>query len=263
MNRSRQHKTHSPLTKVPFHRLVPNLTTIMALCAGMSSVRFALMERWETAVVLVIIAAVLDGMDGRLARMLGSVSPFGAQLDSLSDFMSFGIAPAFILYHFSLKSLGGIGWAITLVFAVCMSMRLARFNAQEESPSPPASSLRSLFFTGVPAPAAAILGLFPLMLWFDTKIPFAKNPWFIATFALLTACLMVSRIPTYAFKTLKVSQTMMIPLLILAAVFIAGLLSSPWRTLLVLCALYLGLIPHSYMRHKAMTQPSLHEGDGA
>ena len=239
----------SSLQKRPFHRIVPNLTTIAALCTGMSAIRFALMDRWETAVALILVAAFLDAMDGRLARMLGSVSRFGAQLDSFADFMSFGIAPAFILYHFSLKQLGGLGWAVALVFVVCMSLRLARFNVQDEMPKV-ASAVRGHFFTGVPAPAAAVLALMPLMVWFDFKMPFAKGPWLIAGVALVVSLLMVSRIPTFAFKGLKVTQSQVAPVLILVAVMIAGLLSAPWCTLITLGALYVLSFPLSWHRYR-------------
>jgi CDP-diacylglycerol--serine O-phosphatidyltransferase len=244
MYRPRRKKLKSSINRVYFHRLIPNLATIAALCIGMSSVRFALVEKWDAAVSLVLIAALLDGMDGRLARMLGSVSRFGAQLDSLSDFVSFGIAPAFILYHFSLKNLSSYGWAASLIFAVCMALRLARFNAQDETPSPLAS-LRAIFFTGIPAPAAGILGLFPVILWCDQKLLFAKNPWFVGGFALFISGLMISRIPTFAFKKIKLSHSQMVPLMVLAAVVIAITLSAPWKALMAISVIYLGLIPFS------------------
>ena len=244
MYRPRRKKLKSSINRVQFYRLIPNLATIAALCIGMSSVRFALAEKWESAVSLVLIAALLDGMDGRLARMLGSVSRFGAQLDSLSDFVSFGIAPAFILYHFSLKNLNSFGWAASLIFAVCMALRLARFNAQDETTSPLAS-LRAIFFTGVPAPAAGILGLFPVIMWCDQKIMFAKNPWFVGGFALVISGLMISRIPTFAFKKIKLSQSQLVPLMALAAVVIAITLSAPWKALMVISLIYLTWIPFS------------------
>jgi CDP-diacylglycerol--serine O-phosphatidyltransferase len=163
--------------------------------------------------------------------------------------MSFGIAPAFILYHFSLKQLGGLGWAVALVFVVCMSLRLARFNVQDEMPKAP-SALRSHYFTGVPAPAAAVLGLMPLMVWFDFKLPLAKDPWLIAGVALVVSLLMVSRIPTFAFKGMKVAPSQVAPVLILAAVMIAGLLSAPWCTLLILGVLYVLSFPLSWRRYR-------------
>ena len=244
-----QRKMRKTLPKGSFHRIVPNLTTIAALCTGMSAVRFALMDRWEAAVILILVAGFLDAMDGRLARMLGSVSRFGAQLDSFADFMSFGIAPAFILYHFSLKQLGGLGWAVALVFVVCMSLRLARFNVQDELSNEAANS-REHFFTGVPAPAAAVLGLMPLMFWFDFKSPMAKDPWLIAAVALAVSLLMVSRIPTFALKGWKVTQSQLAPVLILAAVIIAGLLSAPWCTLLILGVLYVLSFPFSWRKYR-------------
>ena len=247
------HKHRAALAKGSFHRVVPNLTTIASLCAGMSAVRFALLDRWETAVALILVAGVLDALDGRLARMLGSVSRFGAQLDSFSDFMSFGVAPAFILFHFSLKHLGGLGWAVSLIFAVSMALRLARFNVQDEMPQPPSAS-KDRFFTGVPAPAAAVLALTPLMVGFDFQISWAQNPWMIAGLALMVSALMVSRIPTFAFKGLKVAHSQVVPVLILVVVMIAGLLSAPWPTILILCALYVLLIPVSWRQHRLLSR---------
>ena len=247
MPRFRRRKTRSALSQQAFHRILPNLATIAALCVGMSSVRFALNAQWEMAVTMIIMAGILDGMDGRLARMLGCTSRFGANLDSLADFMSFGAAPAIILYLFCLNTLGGLGWAVVLVFAVCMSLRLARFNVQMDTPSP-VMVLRSSFSTGVPAPAAAVLALSPLMMWLDHQFVLAKEPIFVGGVALVVAGLMISRLPTYLFKTLTVSQGTMILLLPLGAMVTAGLMSAPWRTLLVLCGVYICLIPYSTLR---------------
>ena len=247
MSRFRRRKARSALSQQAFHRILPNLATIAALCVGMSSVRFALNAQWEMAVTMIIMAGILDGMDGRLARMLGCTSRFGANLDCLSDFMSFGAAPAIILYLFSLKALGGLGWAVVLVFAVCMSLRLARFNVQIDTPSP-LMALRGAFSTGVPAPAAAVLALSPLMMWLDHHCVLAKEPIFVGCVALVVAGLMISRLPTYLFKTLTVSQGTMILLLLLGAMVTAGLMSAPWRTLLGLCGVYICLIPYSALR---------------
>ena len=239
-----------------FYGFLPNLATIASLCLGVSSIRMAIFERWETAVALILVAAILDGMDGRLARMLGSTSRFGAQLDSFADFVSFGVAPAFIMYFFSLRNADGMGWGVALIFIVCMALRLARFNAQAEEETPQPHCLRSLFFVGVPAPAAGALCLTPLMLWFDQQWLFLREPMFASIIMLVVSVLMVSRIPTFAFKTIRVTQNVMISLMVSAAVTIAGLLSAPWRTLSLICFLYLLMMPFSIWKHRKLIKAS-------
>lgn len=256
MVRSRRQKFPSSLTRRSLHRILPNLTTMAALCFGMSAIRFSLAEKWELCVTLIIMAGIFDGMDGRLARILGSESRLGAQLDSLSDFISFGVAPAFVLYAFSLRQMGDIGWIVSLIFAVCMALRLARFHVQAETSSPFAS-LRALFFVGVPAPAAAVLSLSPLIFWLHQKHVTAVSPLVTAVTTLLVAGLMISRIPTYALKKVKVSQNILVPLLITAVILVTGLISMPWKTLLIVNGLYVLSIPLSVLRYRKMKKSML------
>ncbi|MEX2009644.1 MAG: CDP-diacylglycerol--serine O-phosphatidyltransferase, partial [Dongiaceae bacterium] len=157
-----------------FNRLIPNILTVLALCAGLTSIRFAFQERWEMAVFAIVIAGVLDGLDGRIARLLDGSSKFGAELDSLSDFLAFGVAPALLLYYFTMKSVVGIGWALALLFAVCCALRLARFNTKVDNADLPAWTGR--FFTGVPAPAGAGLALLPVFATFEFGSGFFDHP---------------------------------------------------------------------------------------
>jgi CDP-diacylglycerol--serine O-phosphatidyltransferase len=159
------------------NRLIPNMLTVMALCAGLTSMLYALQARWEPAVIAIVAAGVLDGLDGRIARLLNGQSKFGAELDSLSDFISFGVAPALLLYIWQLSELKGLGWAVTMAFAVCCALRLARFNTKLDNTDLPAWTSR--FFVGVPAPAGAGLALIPVMATFELGPGYLDHPLFV------------------------------------------------------------------------------------
>jgi CDP-diacylglycerol--serine O-phosphatidyltransferase len=233
--------------------MLPNIATVMALCVGLSSIRFGLQGRYHVAVVAVLVAAVLDAMDGRLARLLGASSDFGAELDSLSDFVSFGVAPSVLVYILSLHELAGLGWAGVLFFSVCMGLRLARFNttnrATDKSTPPPWSKK---YFIGVPAPAGALLALLPLMLQLATGVDFMISPFICLTFLIVTGFLMVSRLPTYSFKTFQVPSRLVLPTLLIVGLMVAFLLSDPWLTMSIIMILYLFSIPHSYSTFKKL-----------
>ena len=223
--------------------LIPNMLTVGALCAGLTGIRFAVLGRWEHAVIAIIVAGILDGLDGRMARLLNGTSKFGAELDSLSDFVSFGAAPAIILYLWSGHGLGGFGWAAALFYAVCCALRLARFNTMLGDPDPPPWA--RYFFTGVPAPAGAGLALLPLMLVFEFGPGVFDRPIFCAGVLVGVGALMVSRIPTYSMKQLHIPRALMLPALVLAAVAAAALTSAPWMTFICIELVYLGSIPLS------------------
>lgn len=218
-----------------FNRLVPNMVTVGALCAGLTAVRFAVGEQWEFAVVAILVAAVLDALDGTVARLLKASSDFGAELDSLSDVIAFGVAPALIIYFWSLSEIGGMGWAAALFFAVCCALRLARFNSTLDTRPPYAYN----YFTGVPAPAGALLALLPLLVSFDFGA-WAGHPAITSTWLVLVALLMVSHIPTFSLKRVKVPQKFVVPMLVLIGLVGAGLAGAPWRTLLICSVIYLG-----------------------
>jgi len=186
------------------NRLIPNAITVGALCAGLSGIRFAIDGRFEMAVAAIMVAAVLDGLDGRMARLLNGTSKFGAELDSLSDFLSFGVAPAVIVYLWVLSAWGGLGWIVALAYAVCCALRLARFNTMLSEPNQP--SWAGHFFTGVPAPAGAGLALMPLMAHFEFGAGLTDRPWLGALVLALVAFLMVSRLPTFSGKKVHVPR---------------------------------------------------------
>lgn len=221
---------------LPLIRLIPNLLTLAAICAGMTAIRFALKGDFPVAVGLIVFAAALDGVDGRIARLLKSESELGAELDSLADFLNFGVVPGLTLYLWvSSVDVGGI-WIATLIYVICCVMRLARFNVGSRDPLKPASSR---FFTGVPAPAGAILVLLPLyvdMLLHD----FGPLPGpLVSAHMVLVGALMISRLPTYSFKTVRVSAENARFILVGCMIPVAGLLTYPWLTLIVMDVLYL------------------------
>ncbi len=228
-------------------RIIPNAITITALCTGLSSIRFALMERWELAVALILIAAVLDGMDGRIARLLRADSHFGAELDSLSDFISFGVAPAVVVFLYSLHVWKGTGWALTLFFATCMALRLARFNTNMDVEKPEWAAQYSV---GVPAPMGAAIALLPMMASFAFEEDFQVYPALFALTLIMGGILMISRIPTFLLKNVRIPHQYIRPLLMMVAVFMAALFSAPWWTLSVIGGLYLLSIPVSLLSYR-------------
>lgn len=243
-------------------RLVPNVATMMGMCAGLTSIRFAMQDRWEAAVAAILIAGIIDGLDGRLARMLNASSRFGAELDSLSDFVCFGVAPAMMLYFWSLHEFGSIGWALSLLFAVCMMLRLARFNTQMlGEPEMPTWAYR--FFTGVPAPAAAALAMWPIVLTFQFGEGIFDSPYIVAPYGVLIAGLMVSRLPTFSFKKVKVPRAWVLPLMLAFGTSVAFLVSSPWLTLSAIAATYFITMPLSYRSYRRMGVENQHEQDKA
>ncbi|HLZ65227.1 MAG TPA: CDP-diacylglycerol--serine O-phosphatidyltransferase [Aliidongia sp.] len=232
-----------PIGGLSINRMIPNMLTLLALCAGMTAIRFAVVGKFEQGVSAILIAGVLDGLDGRIARLLKSTSSFGAQLDSLADFISFGVAPAVLLYIWTMSMIGSLGWAVACLFAVCMALRLARFNTQLGLPDPPPYAYN--FFTGVPAPAAAGLSLLPVVASFEFGDTFFHSPYLVAATTALIAGLMVSRVPTFSFKRFRVPHNWVVPTMLGIGAFAAFLAAEPWETLLVTGLIYLGLIPLS------------------
>jgi len=242
-----------------FNRLIPNLMTLAGLCAGLTAIRFALAERWDAAAAAIVIAGVIDGLDGRIARLLKGTSRFGAEFDSLADFLCFGVAPALVLYLWTLSAWGGLGWAPCLMYAVCAALRLARFNAAIDGAPKPAYAYN--FFTGVPAPAAAGLALFPLFValqaeaaGFATLAAIVRFPAVPAAILLAVGALMVSTLPTWSFKNFKVPQEYILPVLLGAGLFVAILVSEPWAAFALSGIVYVTIIPlgvRSYRRLRA------------
>ncbi|MGH6901387.1 MAG: CDP-diacylglycerol--serine O-phosphatidyltransferase [Geminicoccaceae bacterium] len=227
----------------PLIHLLPNMFTVLSLCAGLTSIRYALDGRFELAVALIVAAGALDGLDGRSARLLKISSKLGAQLDSLADFLSFGVAPAILVYLWSLSHVKALGWALALLFATCCALRLARFNTELEATDQP--PWRSRFFTGMPAPAAAGCALIPLLVAFAFQVDWPRSWWLNAVVLIAVAVMMVSRIPTFSIKTVvvRVKPDWILPTLIGVGLLVAALSSAPWHTLLALGVVYLVTLP--------------------
>lgn len=232
---------------MPINTLAPNILTVLALCSGLTAMRFALQERWELAVAAILMAGVLDGLDGRLARLLKGASKFGAELDSLSDMVCFGVAPALTLYLWVLHDAGGVGWIAVLAFAVCCGLRLARFNTALEDPERPAWA--SNFFTGLSAPVSASLALLPMALAFQIGGDIIRSPYLIVPWTLFLAAMMVSKVPTYSFKKLRVRRDMVLWVLLIIGFAFAALATYPWLTLTVIGLAYMSTILFSIRAH--------------
>lgn len=236
------------VTAMSINRMIPNALTLLALCSGLTAVRFALQERWDVAVGAVLIAMLFDGLDGRIARLMGATSELGAQLDSLSDVIAFGVAPAVMIYLWTLSDAGGLGWAACLVYAACCALRLARFNTAllEETPAPPPSR----YFVGVPAPAAAGLAVLPLTLSFVVGDSWLRSDAANIVVLLAVALLMISRVPTFSAKRLKLSGPQRLFALVGLVLFIALLMSETWVMVSLLTLIYLATIPVSVLQRR-------------
>lgn len=243
--------------------LVPNAITAAALCAGLTGIRFAIAGDFEKSVQAVILAGLLDGIDGRAARLLKADSRFGAELDSLADSISFGVAPALILYLWTLQPLGSIGWFAALAFAICCVLRLARFNARIDMVDQPHKSAG--FLTGVPAPVGAGLAFLPLYLWIASGREEFAAPIVVAGWLAIIAFLMISSMPTMSWGKLRPRKRIRLEVIALAGLVVAALLSEPWFTLVGICLLYLLLIPVgliSYSRIKRLRAERLPPTNG-
>ncbi len=245
-----------------FNRMIPNILTMLGLCAGLTAMRFALEGRFGAAAVAILVAACIDGLDGRIARLLKATSRFGAEFDSLADFLCFGVAPSFVLYMWSLDSLRGFGFVPCLMFSVCMALRLARFNAALDAGPHPAYTYN--FFTGVPAPAGAGLVLFPLFtglearaLGWDWLHAIVQSPAFTAPMLVGTALLLVSTLPVWSFKNFKVPKEYVLPTFLGVGLYAAILIADPWAALALGGLIYLAMLPfsaRSYRRLKAAAE---------
>jgi CDP-diacylglycerol--serine O-phosphatidyltransferase len=244
----KRQRVFSPRGHIPVRMLVPNIFTLIGLCAGLTAIRMAIEHRWDLAVAALVFAAFLDGIDGRVARLLKASSRFGAELDSLADFVNFGVAPAIIIFNWALDDLRSMGWIVVLIYAVCAALRLARFNVALDRPDVPA--WKSAYFVGMPAPAAAIVVMLPIYAQdLDLHLP-SLTP-LVLVYTLAIALLMVSRVPTFSGKLIgqRIAREHVPPVFLLAALFIGCLLTYPSLTLAVGSVIYLGLIPLSALRY--------------
>lgn len=239
---------------LPISRLFPNIITIMAICFGFTAVRYALDQKWDFAIIFIIVAGFLDVVDGRLARFLKATSNFGAQLDSLADFVNFGISPAIVIYLWCLNSIEtrGLGWAMALFYVICSAIRLARFNADSMQVDRP--QWRDGFFTGIPAPAGAYLAVSPIMLSFNFDLLRYTHPVAIGIYLVLIGALMASRIPTFATKKLIIRKEYISLFLVFAGLLIGIIIMEPWITLPIIALTYILSIPLSIMSFRKYTK---------
>lgn len=231
------------ISKIQLRYVLPNLITVLAICAGLSGIRLAFEGRFETAVLMVLLAAFLDGIDGRLARMMKGQSKFGAQMDSIADAVNFGAAPALVLYAYVLDQVRSIGWIAALVYAIACCLRLARFNVMNDNPEQSANS--GDYFVGVPAPAGACLVMLPVYLGFlgtETTAPIAMLG---ALYTVLIGLLMISQLPVYSGKraTARIPRDIVLPLILGITIYVAMLASFTWETLAVSAMAYLASLP--------------------
>jgi CDP-diacylglycerol---serine O-phosphatidyltransferase len=248
---------------LPVRAILPNAMTALAMCFGLTSIRYAISATgvdpgpndWEKAIGAMVIAGVLDGLDGRVARLLKGQSRFGAELDSLSDNVAFGVAPAIILYLWSLQQLPRFGWICALAMAVACALRLARFNAQIDMEEQPHKSAG--FLTGVPAPVGAGLAFLPLYLWIVTEDPLFRAPWIVAPWMVFIAILMISNIATYSWGSLRLRKHIRLEMILLAALIGSALFSEPWITLIGISIAYLATLPFSMLSYAKVKRQRL------
>ncbi len=240
--------------------MLPNAITAAALCSGLTGISFAVEGQWDYAVLAVVLAAVLDGVDGRIARMLNAQSRFGAELDSLADCISFGVAPALILFVWSLKGLPSFGWFAALGFAICMALRLARFNARIDIENQPHKSAG--FLTGVPAPVGAGLAFLPVYLWIETGNDVFRDPLATTIWLVLIASLVISNIATLSWTAVRPRRDIRLPLIAVSGIAVAASLIEPWWLLIALSVGYLVLMPYGLFKYsKVKRHRALHQAE--
>jgi CDP-diacylglycerol--serine O-phosphatidyltransferase len=236
------------LKELPAARLIPNIVTLLGLCAGITAIKFALAGNWQGAAAAIMIASLFDVLDGGMARLLGVNSSFGAELDSLTDMVSFGVAPAVLLYTWVMHDAGTLGWALILLFCICCALRLARFNTDLGDDDRPAWSYR--YFTGIPTPAGAGIVMLPLALSFNFGTEFFGHVLLNAAVIVFASLMMVGRVPTFSLKRIRVAHRFVVPVLLGVCLLAACLVGSPWMTLSVLGIMYLLSLPLSWRAYR-------------
>ncbi len=250
--------------KLSFHKLIPNMITLTAMAAGMTAIKFAIVSKWEEAVIAIVISAFLDAFDGAAARLLKAQSKLGAELDSLSDFVCFGVAPALVTFLWATHDAGRFGWIMALIFMMAVALRLARFNVAKEEEA--ADDPLSKYFTGVPSPVGAGLALLPMIVSFQVDqgvnpeaYAIISQPYVVGFWLVILSAMMVSHIPTFSSKQIRVPQKMSVPALAIFGIMIAGLINEPWPTLTLMGVVYLLSMLWS-VRHYAEKKKSLAQG---
>ncbi len=237
------------LREIPLRMVVPNLITVLAICAGLTGIRLAFEHRFELAVAMVLIAALLDAIDGRVARLIQGASKFGAQMDSLADIVNFGVAPGLVLYAYLLDKAGAFGWIAALMFAIACCLRLARFNVMLEDTDSPA--WKADYFVGVPAPAGALLVLLPVYIGFLGMPHGAAFAFAACGFTVLVAFLMVSQLPVYSGKTgIRVRRDLVMPMILGTVLYVALLASYTWHTMAASAVAFLVFLPFSAIAYR-------------
>ncbi|WND02159.1 CDP-diacylglycerol--serine O-phosphatidyltransferase [Temperatibacter marinus] len=241
------------LKNISMRAIAPSVVTLMAFCLGITSIRFALAGQWEMAIAAIFLAGIFDGLDGTVARLLKSTSRFGAELDSLSDIVSFGVSPAVVLYLWTLQSLDKLGWAIALVYAAGMALRLARFNAHIDEDDEPKKKMG--FLTGVPAPMGAGLLAMPMLVDFILMTDFAQSsPYIVAVYVVFVTLLMVSSLPTPSLKGLKIAKDAFIPTMLFIVVLIGTLFVYPWPALFAIGVIYYAFLPVCIVKYRKIVK---------
>jgi CDP-diacylglycerol---serine O-phosphatidyltransferase len=237
--------------------MLPNAITAAALCSGLTGIRFAIDGNWTFAIGLVVLAGVLDGIDGRIARLLNAQSRFGAELDSLADSLSFGVAPALIMFLWSLNDWERFGWFAALAFAICCALRLARFNARIDMDDQPHKSAG--FLTGVPAPVGAGLAFTPFYLWLETGYALFRDPVLMTAWLAVIAGLMISNLPTLSWASIRPRRSIRLPLIAFTGLAFAALLLEPWWTLAAISIVYLALMPYGLVKYARIKRRRMQE----
>lgn len=243
------------------YKLIPNMLTLLSLLAGLSAIQNAIHGDLERAAFLIFVAAICDILDGAMARLLKANSAFGAELDSLADFLSFGVAPAMVIYMWSLEDIGRLGWFATAIFASASALRLARYNVADQNPVAKPDWAKP-FFAGVPAPAGAGLALLPLFIWFQAPRffdQFTIAAPLIAIWLIVIAALMVSRIPSFSTKQIKLEQRMAVPALGALTVLSAAILNAPWFTLSICAIVYGTSLPFAFRYYRKLERTHMHD----
>ncbi len=262
-NRRREERLKRRLRREqPISRLFPNMITISGMCCGLSAIRFAMAGRFEISVAFILAAAIIDGMDGRVARMLGATSNFGAQLDSLSDFLCFGVSPVLVLYMWQMQAVKGFGWAVVLFFSVCTALRLARFNTGlfDDNVQP----WEKQFFTGVPSPAGGILCLLPLIISLETDGDLVIPVYITLIYAIIVGALMASRIPTFSGKNIRIRHERIAVFMVLFTVMMVLFVIEPWKFILFLgfsylISIFFSIKSYNRLKKSDSAVPQLHE----
>lgn len=246
------------LKSLSFNRIFPNILTLLAACAGLTAMRYGIAGQWDRAVIALLAAGMLDGVDGRVARLLRSTSKFGAELDSLADAINFGVAPAIIMYLWAMNAAGGIGWALCMLHAVCCVLRLARFNTMIGAPDLPHWAHN--YFTGVPSPFGAGIAIMPLIFWLYSGESVFLRPGVAGAFLFASSILMVSRVPVYSGKHMRLKPHWVVPIMVVIGAVAAFLVTEPWATLSVLGIALIATIPFSVMSFRRLNAAHLAGG---